>query len=136
MRRLAVALLLFALACHETPTAPRAIMIASGRWTGDGACLMVAGTNQMPQTSRMTVGCGQGRFPVPVLRSDGTFDVDGTYGIVAGPVGPDPLPPAHYSGTLSGSTLTLTVTPSVSSIPPATYKLHADGGTSCPTPCV
>jgi hypothetical protein len=137
MKRLLAVLFLFA-ACNNGPTEPRAMVIADGRWTAGNACLMVRSSqNVSPHISNLVVGCGHGVFPTPDIRSNGTFDIDGTYRIEAGPVSIDPAPPAHYSGTLTNTTLTLTVTPSVSSIPAATYEFHMDPGGTCPGPaCV
>ena len=130
-------LLLTLMACHDGgPTAPRAMTIASGRWTGDGACVLVADESTIPRQIRLTAGCAQGVFTFPVVRSDGTFEADGTYGIVAGPVRQDPLPPAHYSGKLTSSGMTVSVTPSNSTILPATWNLQIASGASCPTPCL
>lgn len=138
MRKASFAVLfLTLLACNgDGPTTPRATTIASGRWTGDGACVLVANESTVPRQIRVTAGCGQGVFAFPVVRSDGTFDADGTYGIVAGPTRQDPLPPAHYSGRLTSSGMTLAVTPSLSTIPPLAWKLEMAAGSSCPTPCL
>src|SRR5215510_14232438 len=81
-------------ACGETATEPGDTMIlTTGRWTGDGACLSVAADG-----CDLVVGCGHGQFPVPTARADGTFQVDGTYRIEAGPISINPAPPATFSG--------------------------------------
>jgi len=116
-------------ACSRNPAAPTEGPLATGRWTGDGACLSVA------DTCDLTVGCGHGRFPRPTVRSDGTFDVDGTYRIEAGPISLDPPPPAHFSGALNGSRLTVRVTPS-GSPPPASYSMTPTTAGGCTVPCV
>src|SRR5713101_1604795 len=59
------------LSCHGSPTAPGEALLATGRWTGDGACLAVSDTG-----CNLAVGCGHGQFPRPIIRSDGTFDID------------------------------------------------------------
>ena len=87
-------------ACHRSPTEPDAGPLATGRWTGDGACLSVTETG-----CNLAVGCGHGQFPRPSIRSDGTFDADGTYRLEVGPVSINPAPPAHYSGSVNGSRL-------------------------------
>jgi hypothetical protein len=84
----------------------------------------------------LVVGCGHGQFPPPTLRADGTFDVDGTYRIEVGPISIEPAPPAHFSGSLVGSRLLLTATPTVNSLPPASYALTLTGTGSCSVPCV
>jgi hypothetical protein len=131
MRSLAYLLALCLLSCHDSPTDPRPTVLANGRWTGGNACLSVTDTG-----CNLAVGCGHGVFPKPAIRSDGTFDVDGTYRIEAGPISIDPAPPAHYSGTLAGSRLTLRVVPSSGSLPPASYSLAPSSAGTCPVPCL
>lgn len=114
-------------ACHS-PTEPD---LATGRWIGDGACLAVAASE-----CNLVVGCGHGQFPRPVLQSNGTFEIDGTYRIEAGPIGVDPAPPAHFSGTLIGSTLLITVVPTAKGLLPASYTLSPTSAGSCTVPCV
>jgi hypothetical protein len=116
--------------CGSSATAPSG-PLANGRWTGDGACLAVTdgGCN-------LAVGCGHGQFPKPVVRADGTFDVDGTYRIEAGPVSIEPAPPAHFSGSVTGSSVTLTVVPTAASLQRATYVLRPSPPGACPIPCV
>jgi hypothetical protein len=93
-------------ACAETPAQPRqATMLSSGAWTGDGCLGVTAGQCEL------VVGCGHGVFPAPTVSADGTFNVEGTYRVEAGPISADPAPPATFSGVLKGQTLTLTVTP-------------------------
>ena len=128
MRLTSIVLCFSLLACNGSPTEPRAGAITDGRWTGDGACLMVQ------TTSTLIVGCGHGEFPTPTLRSDGTFDVDGTYRIEAGPVSTDPPPPAHYSGSLTNTTLTLRVAPMSGAV--ATYHLRMDANGTCGPRCL
>lgn len=138
MKRAVILLFVVALltGCHASPTEPRARAVADGRWTGDGACLLVPSANQSPRTASLSAGCGRGEFPTPEIHSDGTFDVMGTYRIEAGPVRTDPPPPARFSGSLTNTTLTLTVTPSSTTMAPATFRLHQDPGASCPHPCL
>lgn len=114
-------------ACHS-PTEPD---LATGRWIGDGACLSVADSG-----CNLVAGCGHGQFPRPVLQSNGTFEIDGTYRIEAGPIGIDPAPPAHFSGTQIGPTLVLTVVPTASGLLPATYTMSPTSAGTCTVPCV
>ena len=103
-----------------------------GRWAGDGACLSVGADG-----CDLVVGCGHGQFPSPVVHSDGTFEVNGTYRIEVGPISINPAPPAMFSGVLKGQTLTLSVTPSDPSLRPASYVLQLTNGTGkCAVPCV
>jgi len=118
-------------ACRSNPTAPEGTPLANGRWSGNGACLSVTDLG-----CNLAVGCGHGQFSRPTVRSDGTFDVDGTYRIEVGPVSIDPAPPAHFSGSVNGSTLILNVVPSVGSLPPASYSMTATAPGNCPIPCV
>ncbi len=114
----------------SSPTAP--VTMTDGRWAGDNACLDL----HQSATSNFVVGCGHGKIPPFTLRSDGTFDVEGTYRIELGPASPDPAPPAHYSGAVHSGRITLTVTPSVSSLPQATYHLEYNPNANCGPPCV
>ena len=125
----AAAVCLAAIACRDTPAAPTSL--ASGRWTGDGVCLTVA----EPQCD-LVAGCGHGRFPPPAVRSDGSFEVQGTYRIEVGPIGLDPPPPARFSGVLTNGVLTLTVVPSDARLR-ATYALRLTNGEGrCTVPCL
>src|SRR6266516_2863908 len=57
-------------ACTRGPAGPGEGPLATGRWTGDGACLSVTDTG-----CNLAVGCGHGQFARPVIRADGVFDV-------------------------------------------------------------
>ena len=105
------------LACSRSPAAPAEAALATGQWSGQNVCLSVS-----DRGCNLVVGCGHGQFLRPVVRADGTFDVDGTYRIEVGPVSTDPPPPAHFSGLVRGSSLTLHVTPT-GSLPPASYSM-------------
>ena len=138
MRRLRAPALVWALiacgflpACHNGLTGPGEGPLATGRWTGDGACLSVTETG-----CNLAVGCGHGQFPRPLVRAAGTFEVDGTYRIEVGPISIEPAPPAHFSGSVVGSRLILTVVPTVASLPPASYSMTPTTTGSCPIPCV
>jgi hypothetical protein len=131
-RAVTVGLACLLAACAETPTQPRATALPAGRWTGNGACLSVAADG-----CDLVVGCGHGQFALPVVRADGTFEVSGTYRIEAGPVSTNPAPPAMFSGILTGQTLTLSVTPSDPSFPPASYRLQLTNASGkCAVPCL
>ena len=132
-RRLPTLLIAICLtACKESPTEPRTTTtLAAGRWAGSGVCLSVTDT-----TCDLVAGCGHGQFPKPAIRSDGTFDVDGTFRIEVGPVVFNPPPPAHFSGSVTGSTLTIKVVPSTVTPPDATYSLQRGAPGICGVPCV
>ncbi|HSP16826.1 MAG TPA: MerR family transcriptional regulator [Thermoanaerobaculia bacterium] len=137
LKILGTVLTLFLLACNNGPTEPRAFVIADGRWSGDGACLLVRSSqNTFPHSITLIAGCGHGEMPLPTVRNDGTFDVDGTYRIEAGPVSINPAPPAHYSGTLTNTELILKVQPSDPAMPAATYRFHMDPNGTCAPACV
>lgn len=129
-------LVLTLIACHGSPTEPRVRAIAEGLWTGGGACLRVPSANQFPRTAMLIAGCWKGTFPTPDVRDDGTFEVEGTFRFEAGPVSNDPPPPAHYSGVLTNTTLTLTVTPTGPAAQRTTFRLHPDPNGSCGPACL
>jgi hypothetical protein len=131
MRGLCLVAVAFVSSCHGSPTAPNEAPLAIGRWTGGGSCLSVTET-----ACDLVVGCGHGQFPRPALRADGTFDVGGTYRIEAGPISIEPAPPAQFSGSVRGFSLTLTVSPSAASLPPASYSLTLAGTGRCVVPCL
>jgi len=138
MRRRAIAAFVVAvlvsggvIGCRANPAGPAEIALTTGRWTGSGACLSV--TEAM---CNLVVGCGHGQFQRPMVGSDGTFEVDGTYRIEVGPISINPAPPAHFSGSVTGSRLILTVVPS-GSLPTASYSMTAtSGGGTCSVPCL
>ena len=84
----------------------------------------------------LAVGCGHGRFARPIIRADGTFEADGTYRIEVGPISIDPAPPAHFSGSIAGSRLKLTVVPTARSLLPASYSMTPASAGGCAVPCV
>src|ERR1700687_2202824 len=114
------------LACNRNPVGPSGGPLANGRWAGAAACLAVADTG-----CNLAVGCGHGQFPRPIIRADDTFDIDGTYRIEVGPISIEPAPPAHFSGVVTGSRLTLNVMPS-GSLPPASYSMTPTTAGTCP----
>jgi hypothetical protein len=119
-------------ACGGSPTQPHDTNLPLGRWIGDGACLSAA-----PDTCDLVVGCGHGQFPLPVVRADGTFEMDGMYRIEAGPVSITPAPPAKFRGVLKGAVLTISITPTDPGIQPASYVLQLTTGSGqCGVPCV
>ena len=116
--------------CHGNLSGPGEGPLAIGRWAGGGACLSVA-----EATCNLVVGCGRGQFPRPVVSVAGTFNVDGTYRIEVGPISIDPAPPAHFSGTVTGSRLILNVEPA-GSLPPASYSMIPTTTGTCSVPCL
>src|SRR4030088_211172 len=93
-----------AYACTRNPAGPSQARVAGGRWVGAGSCLSVTDMG-----CNLAIGCGHGQFSPPIIRADGTFDVDGTYRIEVGPISIQPAPAAHFSGVVTGSGLILTV---------------------------
>ena len=118
-------------ACSRSPTGPEQGPLATGRWTGAGACLSVTETG-----CNLAIGCGHGQFPRPTIRADGTFDVEGTYRIEVGPIAIEPAPPAHFSGSIADSRLMLSVVPTAGSLQPASYSMTPTSAGTCPIPCV
>jgi hypothetical protein len=91
------------LGCGREIAAPSQGPLANSRWTGDGACLSVT-----DEGCNLVVGCGHGVFSRPIVRGDGSFDVDGTYRIEVGPISIAPAPPAHFSGEYTEARMTKT----------------------------
>lgn len=117
--------------CSRTPAAPAEMPLPLGRWVGEG-CLSVTESR-----CDLVVGCGHGQFPRPFVATDGAFVADGTYRIEVGPISINPPPPAHFTGVVSGRTLTMTVVPGDGSTPPASYRLQLTNDTgTCAVPCV
>jgi DNA-binding transcriptional MerR regulator len=123
---------LLLLSCNGNPTEPRTIAFVEGTWSASGACLVVRNT----PTFTLVAGCGHGEFPKPEIRGDGTFEIEGTYRIEAGPVSIDPPPPAHYSGSVTNSTITLRVQPSDPKLAPASYIFRFDPQATCAPRCL
>src|SRR5436305_1982995 len=119
-----------AFGCSRDVTAPSQGPLAISRWMGDGACLAVTEDN-----CNLVAGCGHGVFSRPIVRGDGTFDVDGTYRIEVGPISIAPAPPAHFSGAITGSQLRLTVTPSGTLSTASFFMTKTTSGT-CVVPCL
>lgn len=118
-------------ACQRNPAGPGAGPLTAGRWmTEAGVCLNITKT-----TCSLVAGCGHGQFPQPIVRVDGTFDVDGTYRIEVGPVSIDPAPSAHFSGLVTDSRLILNVAPS-GSLPSATYSMTPTSAGTCSLQCL
>jgi len=117
------------LACNGSSAGPAERLLATGQWTGGGACLAVT-----ESSCNLVVGCGHGQFLRPSVRADGTFDIDGTYRIEVGPISIEPAPPAHFSGSVSGSRMSLNVAPSTGTS--ATYSIMLTGNGVCTVPCV
>jgi hypothetical protein len=118
-------------ACTGNLSGPAERPLASGRWTGNGACLSVTDTD-----CNLAVGCGHGQFKRPIVRRDGIFEADGTYRIEVGPISIDPAPPAHFSGYVDGSRLILSVMPTSVPLQPATYEMRPTTAGTCPIPCL
>lgn len=121
----------------DTPTSPitaapaQQVALAVGQWSSEeSVCLTVT-----QQESSLFSGCGRGRFPTPAIRSDGTFDIDGTFRFEAGPTLDTPAAPAHFSGRINGTTLNLTVQQTGTSAPPESFALKFAGEGTCSPLC-
>jgi hypothetical protein len=127
-----VCLWVLASGCTGGPATPQDMVFPAGRWTNGSACLSAT-----DQGCDLVVGCGHGQFSKPTVHADGSFSVEGTYRIEAGPVSVNPAPPASFSGTISGNALSIIVTPSDPTLQPASYVLSLTSGTArCTVPCV
>jgi hypothetical protein len=118
-------------ACGGNAAGPEEAPLATGRWVGDGACLLVTDSG-----CNLIVGCGHGQFPRPTLRADGTFTVEGTYRIEVGPISIEPAPPAQFSGSVIGSRMMLHVVPTTASLPPASYSMTPTTVGTCGIQCL
>ena len=110
-----------------TPTfTPAAVALPAaltpGRWAANGVCMNVTSTNVT-----FTAGCWSGSFPIPSVSFDGHFEADGTL-TGGGPVPVEP-PPAHFSGVVQGTSLTITARSGDKTVGPWTVQLGD------PTPC-
>ena len=96
--------LVLLLALLASCSSPSSLHVPEGEWGGRNLELVVGGTS-----ASGTFKCGaMGRIEQPlVLDASGEFDAPGTYDPVLVTGGPRP---ARYSGSLSGSTLVVTVT--------------------------
>jgi hypothetical protein len=138
---LAASMALLLATCGGSPTDPTHNTVTTlggdtrtleaGRWSGNGnsACLSVE-----PAECQLLAGCWRGHFAKPTVQSNGTFSVDGTFRFEAGPTTDENPPAAHFTGSISGTTLTLTVQPATGA--PLTYELTLVGSGSCPSLCV
>jgi hypothetical protein len=129
--RLALVIGVVAWGCTSSPTAPQSGPLAIGRWSSAaGQCLTVT-----ESSCNFVAGCGHGVFARPTVGTDGAFEVDGTYRIEAGPISIQPAPPAHFSGSLSGGRLLLTVTP-MAPLTSTSYSMTLSGTGTCSVPCL
>ena len=102
---LTVATLLLANCDSDSVSPPDRDFISIGKWGGDfnGAIVTEA---QMHVHIGCTYGDVVGRVP---LDPTGKFDVEGSYLLRAYPVAIGPTMPAQFTGTVSGSNLTLII---------------------------
>lgn len=103
--------------------------LETGKWSGENVCLSVESAE-----CQLLSGCWRGHFAKPTIQSNGTFSIDGTFRFEAGPTTNENPPAAHYTGSISGNTLTLTVQPATGA--PLTYQVTLTGSGSCPSLCV
>lgn len=90
----------------STSSVPLDGELAIGTWGGDSAGMIVGDTSM-----HLHVGCTFGDVSGRVnLSSDGSFDVVGNYTLHAFPITVGPTDPARFSGKVSGTTATVTVT--------------------------
>lgn len=95
------------LSCSSASTLPPFDgSLALGTWGGDSAG-MIVGDTAMHLHVGCTFGDVSGRVPVGV---NGLFDVSGSYLLRAYPIAIGPTMPARFTGRITGSTATVTVT--------------------------
>ena len=107
---------------------PTPSKLAVGHWGGDSSCIDVTETEV-----NMTFPCGGGTFSPPTLEADRHFEVDGTTQIIVGPGVPGQGSPAHFSGVLQGTAVTVTVRSGNTTLGPFTMQLASPG--NCGHPC-
>lgn len=79
--------------------------LALGTWGGNDAAAIVTDT-----LTHVHIGCTYGDIPGRVaLDNNGDFNLQGNYLLRAYPIAVGPTMPAEFRGTVSGTTLTLTV---------------------------
>jgi len=80
--------------------------VAGGTWGGDNAALIGDDTS-----AHVHIGCTFGTAHQPIVPgTDGKFDVTGEYNISVGPIMVGSNHPAHFTGTVAGRIMALTVT--------------------------
>ena len=103
----------------------------TGRWAHAGYCMTVDQFNN----ATVTTGCGFGTFSLTdTVSADGHFEFDGKFGVLFGPVPPNPqLAPAHFSGFVRNGNVALTIRTAAQTIGPITLIY---GSTDpCAPPC-
>ncbi len=108
MRRIALMIALpvaVAVGCADMPTGPLPV----GTWGGTGASLVVSASS-----ASLELDCAHGTIDVPVVTSEGRFELPGRFVREhGGPLREDEKPvelPATYEGSLDGDRLELRIT--------------------------
>lgn len=97
---------------------PPTPVLTLGHWAHSGYCMDVSSAG-----ANLSLACAGGTFPLPVIDATGHFEVDGTYQLLGGSFPKtggfytDPEP-AHYSGVLTGSNVTLTIRTATETVGP------------------
>jgi len=128
-----LAAILAASACGRlhSPTEPLApTPLAEGHWASTQMCLDITASS-----ATIGAGCGTGSMPRPLVNAQGTFSVDGTFNESIGPPPQTPtMTPAHFTGSIDGETLTLTITTTYRTFGP--YKATLGSRIGCSPGCV
>ena len=104
LRILALLTAIAVLGCQDRLAAP--ITEVTGTWGGDDAGLIVTDSEV-----HVHIGCTLGDADGPIHPDDdGRFEATGTYNVDAYPVDRGIVHPARFSGRVTGTTMTLTVT--------------------------
>jgi hypothetical protein len=102
--------------------------LSSGHWAGGGDCIDVT-----PSEVKVVHACTLGVFQTPLIQDGDRFEADGTYSITVGPPTTGGTP-AHFSGAIQGSVLSLTIRTPNSTLGPLRVRI---GSTEpCLQPCV
>lgn len=99
------AVVVTAATCSASPTPSSEGTLALGTWGGDNAAVIATDS-----VTHIHVGCTYGDMPPNiVLNANGQFEIDGSYMLHAYPVAYGPTVPAHFSGSVRGNTLSVSV---------------------------
>lgn len=108
-------------------TAPEAAPPQLGHWAGGGSCVDVTNTD-----TNVTMACATAKFLSPKVASNGHFETDGSYTFAGGPAPGHPVT-AHFSGTIQGTSMTLTIAPDGGT--PFTIQVTYGSQEPCPVIC-
>lgn len=115
----------------HSPTEPeQTSLLGEGHFGSSQMCLDVTASS-----AKIATLCGSGSFPRPAVNTQGMFSVDGTYDVIFGPPPPSmpPPTPVHFTGSVDGDMLVLTITSSTKTYGP--FKATRNSLVACPASC-